>query len=148
MIPHTAISRIISAVCCWSFPTLRILPNEEQTALCHEGICDSLHRVFASQRAAGFYDNLFSIAQNNAERRTQIFGFRISDVCLTRKSELFRLRFVLFAAVRSASFPLFPSSPACSNPILGQKWVRNRGLQFFWHGAPNFSCVMEWLMLL
>ena len=48
--------------------------------------------------------------------------------CLTHKSEPFRLRFVLFAAVRSADFPLFPSSPTRSNPILGQKWVR--------HGAP------------
>ena len=43
--------------------------------------------------------------------------------CLTHKSEPFRLRFVLFAAVRSVSFPLFPSSPARSNPILGQNWV-------------------------
>ena len=68
--------------------------------------------------------------------------------CLTHKSESFRLRFVLFATVHSADFPLFPSSPARSNSILGQNWVRNRGLQFFWHDAPNFSCVMEWLMLL
>ena len=44
--------------------------------------------------------------------------------CLKGKSELFRLRFVLFTAVRSADFPLFPSSPARSNSILGQKWVR------------------------
>ena len=44
--------------------------------------------------------------------------------CLTHKSESFRLRFVLFAAVRSADFPLFPSSPARSNSILGQNWVR------------------------
>ncbi|MEI3524891.1 MAG: hypothetical protein V8Q27_01250, partial [Eubacteriales bacterium] len=44
--------------------------------------------------------------------------------CLTHKSELFRLRFVLFAAVRSADFPLFPSSPARSNSILGQNWVK------------------------
>ena len=68
--------------------------------------------------------------------------------CLTHKSESFRLRFVLFATVHSADFPLFPSSPARSNSILGQNWVRNRGLQFFWHGAPNFSCVMEWRMVL
>ena len=32
--------------------------------------------------------------------------------CLTHKSEPFRLRFVLFATVCSADFPLFPSSPA------------------------------------
>ena len=44
--------------------------------------------------------------------------------CLTRKSESFRLRFVLFATVHSADFPLFPSSPARSNSILGQKWVK------------------------
>ena len=44
--------------------------------------------------------------------------------CLTHKSELFQLRFVLFTTVRSADFPLFPSSPARSNSILGQKWVR------------------------
>ena len=44
--------------------------------------------------------------------------------CLTHKSESFRLRFVLFATVHSADFPLFPSSPARSNSILGQNWVR------------------------
>ena len=40
------------------------------------------------------------------------------------KSESFRLRFVLFATIRSADIPLFPSSPARSNPVLGQKWVK------------------------
>ena len=45
--------------------------------------------------------------------------------CLKGKSESFRLRFVLFAAIRSADFPLFPSSPARSNSILGQKWVKH-----------------------
>ena len=45
--------------------------------------------------------------------------------CLTRKSESFRLRFVLFATVRSADFPLFPSSPARFFRILGQNWVRS-----------------------
>ena len=44
--------------------------------------------------------------------------------CLKGKSELFRLRFVLFATIRLVDFPLFPSSPARSNPILGQKWVK------------------------
>ena len=48
--------------------------------------------------------------------------------CLTHKSESFRLRFVLFAAVRSADFSLFPSRPARFFRILGQNWVR--------HGAP------------
>ena len=45
--------------------------------------------------------------------------------CLKGKSEPFRLRFVLFATVRSADFPLYPSSLARSNPILGQKWVND-----------------------
>ena len=44
--------------------------------------------------------------------------------CLTRKSESFRLRYVLFTAVHSADFPLFPSRLARSNSILGQKWVK------------------------
>ena len=48
--------------------------------------------------------------------------------CLKGKSEPFRLRFVLFTAVRSANFPLFPSRLARSNSILGQNWVRNRGI--------------------
>ena len=47
--------------------------------------------------------------------------------CLTRKSELFRLRLVLFTTVCSADFPLFPPSPARSNSILGQKWVKREG---------------------
>ena len=44
--------------------------------------------------------------------------------CLTHKSEPFRLRFVLFATVCSADFPLFPSSPARFFRILGQNWVK------------------------
>ena len=44
--------------------------------------------------------------------------------CLKGKSESFRLRFVLFAAIRSADFPLFPSSPARFFRILGQNWVK------------------------
>ena len=43
--------------------------------------------------------------------------------CLTHTSEPFRLRCVLFTAVRSASFPLFPSRLARS--VLGQNWVRS-----------------------
>ena len=45
--------------------------------------------------------------------------------CLKGKSEPFRLRFVLFAAVRPADLPLFPSSFACFFRILGQKWVKH-----------------------
>ena len=44
--------------------------------------------------------------------------------CLKGKSESFRLRFVLFATIRSADFPLFPSSSARFFRILGQNWVR------------------------
>ena len=44
--------------------------------------------------------------------------------CLTHKSELFRLRFVLFAIIRPADFPLFPSRPARFFRILGQNWVK------------------------
>ena len=46
--------------------------------------------------------------------------------CLKGKLELFRLQFVLFTIVRLADFPLFPSSPARSNSILGQNWVKGQ----------------------
>ena len=46
--------------------------------------------------------------------------------CLKHKSKPFRLRFVFFTTVRSADFPLFPSSPARSGSVLGQKWVKDR----------------------
>ena len=49
--------------------------------------------------------------------------------CLTHKSESFRLRFVLFTTVRSADFPLFPSSPARFFRVLGQKWVRGSNIR-------------------
>ena len=44
--------------------------------------------------------------------------------CLKHKSKPFRLRFVLFTTVRPADLPLFPSRPACSGSVLGQKWVK------------------------
>ena len=44
------------------------------------------------------------------------------------QTEPFRLRFVLFTAIRSADFSLFPSSPARSDPVLGQKWVKHGAL--------------------
>ena len=44
------------------------------------------------------------------------------------KSESFRLRCVLFSAVRSAGFPLSPSSPARFFRVLGQKWVKHGAL--------------------
>ena len=46
--------------------------------------------------------------------------------CLTHKSEPFRLRFVLFATIRSVNLPLSPSSPARFFRILGQNWVRRQ----------------------
>ena len=61
--------------------------------------------------------------------------------CLKGKSELFRLRFVRFTTVCSADFPLFPSSPACSDPILGQKWVIDSFVikNFRWFRNPKSS---------
>ena len=55
--------------------------------------------------------------------------------CLTHKSESFRLRFVLFATVRSADIPLFPFSPARPDPILGQNWVRGCNIRRDWRTA-------------
>ena len=54
--------------------------------------------------------------------------------CLTRKSEPFWLRFVLFATIRSADFPLFPSRPVCFFRILGQKWVKEDFVIISWNG--------------
>ena len=59
--------------------------------------------------------------------------------CLTHKSESFRLRFVLFATVRSADFPLFPSSPARFFRILGQNWVRIASQAIFKAGMSFIS---------
>ena len=50
--------------------------------------------------------------------------------CLKGKSESFRLRFVLFATVCSADFPLFPSSPARFFRILGQNWVKRSPAEY------------------
>ncbi|MFR0797913.1 MAG: hypothetical protein ACLSHJ_03715, partial [Oscillospiraceae bacterium] len=50
------------------------------------------------------------------------------DLRVMRQSQAqigsFRLRFVLFTAIRSVSFPLFPSKPARFFRILGQNWVK------------------------
>ena len=59
--------------------------------------------------------------------------------CLTHKSEPFRLRFVLFATVCSADFPLFPSSPARFFRILGQNWVRIASQAIFKAGMSFIS---------
>ena len=50
--------------------------------------------------------------------------------CLKAKSESCWLQFVLFTTVRSVSFPLFPSSPAHSNSVLGQNWVNTESSYF------------------
>ena len=55
--------------------------------------------------------------------------------CLTHKSESFRLRFVLFATIRSANFPLFPSRPTRFFQILGQKWVKGCNIRRDWRTA-------------
>jgi len=60
--------------------------------------------------------------------------------CLAHKRERKCLRFVLFTTVRSADFPLFPSSPARSDPVLGQKWVRISSQAVFKAGI-SFSSV-------
>ena len=50
--------------------------------------------------------------------------------CLKAKSESFRIRFVLFTAIHSADFPLFPSSPARFFRILGQNWVKRSPAEY------------------
>ena len=74
---------------------------------------------------------LYRRAAGNTQRQRITLAVRIQESpafwsvgCLKHKSESFRLRFVLFTAVYSAGFPLFPSGAAPSNPILGQKWVK------------------------
>ena len=52
---------------------------------------------------------------------------RLGSILLIKRL-ITRFPRMLFATVRSADFPLFPSSPARFFRILGQNWVR--------HGAP------------
>ena len=61
--------------------------------------------------------------------------------CLKGKSELFRLRFVLFAAVLSADFPLFPPRPARSNSVLGQNWVKR--IHCFKKSLYSMTCILH-----
>ena len=95
-----------------------------------------LGSAFGSEKSSGRKQQLMQTKRPEA-LRFRVFlarreGFEPpafwSVGCLKHKSESFRLRFVLFTAIHSADFPLFPSSPACFFRILGQKWVR--------HGAP------------
>ena len=75
---------------------------------------------------------------------------RRADGGKKHKSEPKRLRFVLFATVRSADFPLFPPSPARSNPTLGQKWVRGCNIRRDWrtatlrHSPHDLSSYHKW----
>ena len=50
--------------------------------------------------------------------------------CLKAKSESFWLQFVLFATVRSVSFPLSPFSTARFFRILGQNWVKRSPAEY------------------
>ena len=95
-----------------------------------------LGSAFGSEKSSGRKQQLMQTKRPEA-LRFRVFlarreGFEPpafwSVGCLKGKSESFRLRFVLFTTVRWVDFPLFPSGPARSNSILGQKWVR--------HGAP------------
>ena len=92
-----------------------------------------LGSAFGSEKSSGRKQQLMQ-AKRPETLRFRVFlvrreGFEPpafwSVGCLKGKSESFRLRFVLFTAVRSASFPLFPSSPARFFRILGQKWVKH-----------------------
>ena len=95
-----------------------------------------LGSAFGSEKSSGRKQQLMQTKRPEA-LRFRVFlarreGFEPpafwSVGCLAHKSESFRLRFVLFTIIRSADFPLFPSSPARFFQILGQKWVR--------HGVP------------
>ena len=91
-----------------------------------------LGSAFGSEKSSGRKQQLMQT------KRPETFRFRVflarregfeppafwSVGCLKGKSELFWLQFVLFATIRSADLPLFPSSPACSGSVLGQKWVK------------------------
>ena len=93
-----------------------------------------LGSAFGSEKSSGRKQQLMQTKRPET-LRFQVFlarreGFEPpafwSVGCLKAKSESFRLRFVLFTTVRSADFPLFPSSPARFFRVLGQKWVKDR----------------------
>ena len=90
-----------------------------------------LGSAFGSEKSSGRKQQLMQTKRPEA-LRFRVFlarreGFEPpafwSVGCLKAKSESFRLRFVLFTAIRSVSFPLFPSSPASFFRVLGQNWV-------------------------
>ena len=93
-----------------------------------------LGSAFGSEKSSGRKQQLMQTKRPEA-LRFRVFlarreGFEPpafwSVGCLTHKPESFRLQFVLFATIRLVDFPLFPSSPACSGSVLGQKWVKDR----------------------
>ena len=97
-----------------------------------------LGSAFGSEKSSGRKQQLMQTKRPEA-LRFRVFlarreGFEPpafwSVGCLKHKSEPKRLRFVLFTAVRSADFPLFPSSPARSNSILGQNWVKHSPAEY------------------
>ena len=98
-----------------------------------------LGSAFGSENSSGRKQQL---TQNKKTRNLTVSGLLArregfeppafwSVGCLKGKSELFRLRFVLFTTVCSADFPLFPSSPNRFFRILGQKWVKISSQAFF-----------------
>ena len=82
-----------------------------------------LGSAFGSEKSSGRKQQLMQTKRPEALRFRAFLARREgfeppafwSVGCLKGTSELFRLRCVLFAAVRSADFPLFPSSPARSD---------------------------------
>ena len=93
-----------------------------------------LGSAFGSEKSSGRKQQLMQTKRPEA-LRFRVFlarreGFEPpafwSVGCLKEKTEPKRLRFKLFDAVCWLDFPLFPSSPARSNPILGQNWVKDR----------------------
>ena len=93
-----------------------------------------LGSAFGSEKSSGRKQQLMQTKRPEA-LRFRVFlarreGFEPpafwSVGCSKEKTEPFRLRFVLFTTVRSADLPLFPSSPASSGSVLGQKWVKDR----------------------
>ena len=93
-----------------------------------------LGSAFGSEKSSGRKQQLMQTKRPEA-LRFRVFlarreGFEPpafwSVGCSKEKTEPFRLRFVLFATVRSTDFPLFPSRPARFFRVLGQKWVKDR----------------------
>lgn len=88
----------------------------------------------------------FTIAQNNAERKYFVSVF-LMYVSRANRSH-FGSNLCFLPPFARRIFRCF--HPALPAPILFRvkSGSGTGGLQFFWHGAPNFSGVMEWLMLL